>query len=371
MKRNRSRLRWGSALVSLLLAGCLNQGGTRIYDLPHVDDAAVPIDVNGDGRDDILQPTAEGLSVYLNQNGKLAAEAKNLELKAHRKMGELLPGATLSAGDFNHDGKCDVMLWESLRTQVWLNQSGPLQKFESPSSLILADMNGDGTPDIVKRGDMDRFRNTKIELLLGTDAESLQFEEGSSINAVHDLQPFAVPDLDGDGIPDLALESPEGLSLYSHREGRFKKQTTSKYEGALLGWASLEESKPAYMFRWIDEQGLVIFGNSGDFRYREVATLPIPRRPSSLALGQLNDDETWDLVALPPPKGVDDIPPPPPQETTGFYLFLAEEGPKFGTPQTAGVRPSAATVKVGDFDGKKAKDLFFFGFEPKVVVFLR
>ena len=110
-------------------------------------------------------------------------------------------------GDFNGDGKADLVFANELSVKVLLgNGDGTFQAAlifpagTSPLSVAVADFNGDGKMDLVVA---NASTDNNVSVLLGTGTGSfkpaINFAAGGGPSSV------AVGDFDGDGRPDLAV----------------------------------------------------------------------------------------------------------------------------------------------------------------------
>jgi hypothetical protein len=111
-------------------------------------------DFNGDGKPDVLTLT-------FNSNGNdtldLFLGNANSTFQAPQILAPCTNGITVSVGDFNRDGKLDVVATDAARGSVSLllgNGDGSFQAAQNfsvranPGSVAVADFNGDGCPDL-------------------------------------------------------------------------------------------------------------------------------------------------------------------------------------------------------------------------------
>jgi hypothetical protein len=171
-------------------------------------------DFNGDGKADmavaVARPNNECVVILLgNGDGTFTASSQSLPVGEY-------PSSIVSA-DFNGDGKPDlaVTISETNSVAVFLgNGDGTFNAFSSslstgnyPLSLVTADFNGDGQPDlaIANAGD------STITILLGQGNGNFS---AASINLSSGVSPLAIAaaDFNGDGYADLSTANELGDS---------------------------------------------------------------------------------------------------------------------------------------------------------------
>jgi FG-GAP-like repeat len=205
----------------------LNKGDGRFsaevrYDLP-VDATAVGIgDLDGDQRGDVIVSGYDGTYALPNQgSGQLAAP---VTVKGVGQNGN--GGDHLEIADFDGNGKLDFAMhnWPSLG--IWLNQGGwaflrapidaPKMSFQPQYvSFVIADMNHDGSPDLVAT-----LRMAMVDL--GSWRAVVGINDGHGNFAITDPTPpiaassmIATGDFNADGRRDFAVigfGAPAGLS---------------------------------------------------------------------------------------------------------------------------------------------------------------
>jgi hypothetical protein len=189
--------------------------------------AVVAADLNGDGRPD-LAVTGQGsntVSVLLNHGDGTFAPALDYPVGS--------APAAVAAADLNGDGKVDLAVasstavppYDGHTVSVLLNHGDgtfapkfDIDTGQDPASVAVADMNGDGWPDLV----VGNHENSSVSVLLnhgdGTFAPRVDY----AVAKWDGFPSIAVADLNGDGRPDLAVNVQSSVNvLLGHGDGTF------------------------------------------------------------------------------------------------------------------------------------------------------
>jgi hypothetical protein len=168
-------------------------------------------DLDGDGKQDLaVMNSGGGVSILKNTSsvGTISFASKVDFPTAADEF-----GASIAIGDFDGDGKPDVAAGLTAIVSVLRNTSTggvlsfekvDIQKGDTHEGISVGDMDGDGKPDIVVPnylgGTVSVFRNTSI-------LNTISFASGLTFNAVAQPRDVAIGDLDGDGLMDIAVPS--------------------------------------------------------------------------------------------------------------------------------------------------------------------
>jgi hypothetical protein len=269
-------------------------------------------DLNGDGNPDLVTASyvEDGaVSVLLNRgDGSFRA-----------KLDFRTGGGPFSVaiGDLNGDGKLDLATANEFdpdanTASVLLNRGdGSFQARrdygtgQSPSSVVIGDLNGDGKPDLATANDISHT----VSVLLNRGDGSFQAKLDYPAYGGPGLGPYslAIGDLNGDRRPDLAMTNPgpeenpgktisvllnEGDgSFQAARNYRAGRNPTTVAIGDLNG-DRRRDLAIANSFA----SSVSVFLNRGDGTFRPKRDYATSRSPVSVAIGDLNGDGKPDLA---------------------------------------------------------------------------
>jgi Big-like domain-containing protein/VCBS repeat protein/FG-GAP repeat protein len=148
---------------------------------------------------------------------------------------------TVAVADLNGDGKPDIVMTNFLSNTVGVllgNGDGTFQSAvtyhagDTPSAVAIADVNGDGKPDLIVGASPSGWGGKgQIAVLLGNGDGT--FQSPVTYKSAGEITDVAVADLNGDGKPDLIVAS-YGSSvsvLLNEGNGTFGKEVTLGFCG--------------------------------------------------------------------------------------------------------------------------------------------
>jgi hypothetical protein len=312
-------------------------------------------DVNNDGKPDIAaaNPINNSISISIgNGDGTFQPPVQ---------YGTASYPGWIAAGDFNHDGKVDLVVVCSgnglgnLTSVLLGNGDGSFQTHidygvgPDPQSVVTGDFNGDGNLDIA----VSSPTAGTLSVLLGNGDGTFQIKQDFNAGPV----PYSVitGDFNRDGKLDLVVannyENAGSVSvLLGNGDGTF--QAPVEYPTAALpdtvvagdfdGDGTLDlavgiqgGSTPAVS---------ILLGN-GDGTFRPGSTYPMNGLPQSLALGDFNSDGKLDVATV---NVVE-------QDT--LSILLGNGDGTFQSPMDYPAQPQPESLAIGDFNGDGRLDL--------------
>jgi hypothetical protein len=258
-------------------------------------------DFNGDGRQDIaaINTNAQTIDILLSKGDGTFTSAPSIATSIY-------PNA-IAVGDFNHDGKLDIAV---ATPQTAVTSPGQLFIYlgngdgtftaagvttypGAANSIFVADVNGDGKPDVV----IGAYYNTVILLGNGDGTFASPTTVGSS-------GAIALGDFNGDGIPDLILgyNSSAPAVYLGNGDGTFSAKGFNFQGITGAGPAVVADFNgdgiPDVAIAALYYSPVNIFLGKGDGTFTAVNSTANPsiNEPSSIAIADLNGDGKPDLI---------------------------------------------------------------------------
>jgi FG-GAP-like repeat/Bacterial pre-peptidase C-terminal domain len=307
-------------------------------------------DFNGDGKVDFVNANlGDNTATVLLGNGD-----GTVSTGAH----QVVPASNLRpfqevVADVNGDGIPDIITANRSDNSVSVllgNRDGSFQTRETfatgrlPISVAVADLNGDGKPDIVTAN----YTGSNVSVLFGNGDGTFQTHvDLPAGNACYDVK---VADLNGDGIPDLVVTNKDDNTVgvfLGEGKGAFKPMAafpvaSGPYEVViedLTGNGIPDLVVSHFSYTGVD----VLFGN-GDGTFQPTREFPVGSRPYGLAVADLNGDGLPDIVTSD-------------YRDNEISVLLNEDNGDFGPPQLYPVGKGPNEVQVADVNGDGRPDL--------------
>lgn len=190
-----------------------NFAAVQDYAVPNGPAYVAPIDFNRDGKPDlaVTQSTGGTVSVLINNtlatpaNGGLNFAAPHVPRSGHGNMAD-----SVAVADFNHDGYPDIAVAYLQDNAVRVLTGKGTGRFNTateypvgkqPYWIAAGDLNNDGYADLVTANTTDGT----VSVLLNNGAGSGTFASAQTYAVGRLPYQVAIGDLNGDGIPDLAV----------------------------------------------------------------------------------------------------------------------------------------------------------------------
>jgi hypothetical protein len=270
-------------------------------------------DVNGDGHPDLV--TAEG-PYFQGNNVSILLGNGDGTFKAAENLVVGITPYSIAVADVNGDGRPDLLVAGGYAGQSGMiallgngdgtfQASGTYLAGTSPFSVAAADVNGDGRPDILVS---DRSSNT-VAVLLNNSAPPATGTFKAAKNFTAGVQPLAVAvaDVNGDGNPDLVVGTATGMGgivsvLLGKGNGTFQAAQNFSVDaaGAPYGVAVADVNGDGRLDIISANPGSsgtvsVLLGN-GDGTFQAAQNFAVGSESLAVAVADVNGDGKADLI---------------------------------------------------------------------------
>jgi hypothetical protein len=303
----------------------LDLGGRREWNRATAIEAA---DLSGDGRPDLVVMSNDGVSILKNTTPKVDAPPS---FGAEQT---LMGGnaTALAVADLHGSKHPDIIMAAASRTTglikiasapVFIDanhhrvRSNPLsiEVPGRPTSLAVADLNGDGEPDVIfSYRTKENEGGVAVLLNMTAGAQDLSFSDPQIIRSDHGYDFVGAADLDGNGKIDLVVGwrgHPEStsadirggaLALMQSSDGTFEAKPISIHTRDPMQWALQDvnhDNKPDLVFldAWGETVNVALGLGNGTFA-PESSYSAVGMQPSRMAIADFKETGNKDIAVL-------------------------------------------------------------------------
>jgi FG-GAP-like repeat len=267
--------------------------------------------------------------------------------------------AAVAVGDFNGDGNLDMAVPNNASASVSILLGMGHGTFRPavdyglgfgshhPNSAAVGDFNGDGKLDLVVANGGSNDVSVFLGNGDGTFGTPLQYGTNSDLDSVEPSS-VTVGDFSRDGILDLAVANPGGLSvLLGNGDGTFKPFVIYA-AGSTPFWVSAGDfNRDGKLDLVVANEGsnnISVLLGKGDGTFEAAVNYATRSQPASVAVGDFNADRKLDLA-------VTNL------GSNSVSVFLGKGDGTFWSPVDYGAGSAPRWVTVGDVNGDGKLDL--------------
>ena len=272
--------------------------------------------------------------------------------------------------DLNGDGIPDLVLGSNVVSIYLGNTNGTYTKAATPSiqgptsyPIVSADFNGDGIPDLA----VPLYGSNEIAILLGKGNGTFAKPLMASVpGSIVDIAQLVVADFNGDGIPDLAVLDSDNSAvdiLLGNGDGTFTAETTNSPLSATpshVATGDFNGDGKTDLAVAENDGTVAIFLGNGDGTFAASGSVYSGIRGSHIAAADFNDDGKLD-IAVAAGSGASDA-----------VIILTGNGDgTFNSPSSGPISSTSVTwIQVADFNQDGAPDVVLADSSGSATVFL-
>jgi hypothetical protein len=279
------------------------------YAVPGAQSLVTPVDLNGDGYLDVVVSTQSGPVVLLNQGSSAPGV---LGSPTTYPVPQTTFGRLIGVGDFNGDGKQDILAGGTQFALYLGNGDGTFQTPQTPSvpagtgSPVIADLNHDGISDVVYlTADPSPGISQTVQVLLGTSSGRFTIGYSLPLDPSTNYTSLALAGATSNGANiDLALGGPATTILFGDGNGGFTVGQTYAIEGSPLQATGGNDNTNLVFFT---ATGITQIPGNGDGTFQALPNLPVGSTgltgqisaiPTGFVTADLNGDGLTDVLSI-------------------------------------------------------------------------
>jgi hypothetical protein len=266
-------------------------------------------DFNGDGNKDLAVTNVGTNTVAVLLGDGKGSFGKALNLPVGRAENA---GMGVATGDFNRDGKVDLVTGNSGADTISVILGKGNGTFveepafpvgERPFQLVVADFNNDGIPDVATANVGNDFKGNTVSVLLGKKGGGFQSQK--VITIAQNMAGLAAADFNGDGKVDLVVVSTalnEGFVLLGRGDGTFAPPVAIPV-GAFPGYIAIGDfngdgKQDIAVSNFNGPISILLGDGKGGFRKGADVSIPDAVDLFSIVTSDFNRDGKTDLAIL-------------------------------------------------------------------------